>query len=68
VGRAQYAEQGWDPETGTVTLEGQEQVSVGIQLEDETVDEIRVVAVEVGTDRTLKDTQPLPVKLLSYDA
>lgn len=68
VGRAQYAEQGWDPETGTVTLESEDQVSVGIQLEDDTVDEIRVVAVEVGTDRTLKDTQPLPVKLLSYDA
>jgi len=46
-----------------LTLEGTEPVSVGFKIEDETVKELRVLVVQVGTDRTLKDTPPIPVRI-----
>ena len=30
-----------------------------------TVKELRILVVEIGTQRTLKDTAPIPVRLLS---
>lgn len=67
VGQAVFAVRGWDPESRVLTLEagekGCEPVSVGIQIEDEEVRELRVLVVQVGTDRTLKDTSPIPVKV-----
>ena len=44
--------------------EGRQPVSLGIQLDDDEVHEVRVLVMEKGTDRTLKDTPPIPVKLL----
>lgn len=64
VGQAMHATGGWDPESKVLSLEEEGPVSVAIQLDDDTVEELRVVAVEVGTDRTVKDTEPLPVQLL----
>ena len=67
VGQAVFAVQGWNPDTKVLTLEagekGCEPVSVGIQVEDEEVKELRVLVVQVGTDRTLKDTSPIPVRV-----
>lgn len=67
VGQAAFAVKGWDPDTRVLTLEsgdkGLEPVSVGIQIEDENVEELRVLVVQVGTDRTLKDTPPIPVRI-----
>ncbi|MFZ1059772.1 MAG: PglZ domain-containing protein [Candidatus Rokuibacteriota bacterium] len=63
VGQAAFSTAGWDPESRVLTI-GVEPVSVGIQLDDDTVTELRVLIVEVGTDRTIKDTPPIPVRLL----
>ena len=67
VGQAVFAVQGWDPDTRVLSLEagekGCEPVSVGIQIVDEEVKELRVLVVQVGTDRTLKDTSPIPVRV-----
>lgn len=67
VGQAVFAVRGWDPESRVLTLEagekGCEPVSVGIQIEDEEVRELRVLVVQVGTDRTLKDTPLIPVRV-----
>jgi hypothetical protein len=65
VGHAAFATSGWDDEKRVLTLTGAEPVSVGIQLDDDEVEELRVVVVEVGTQRTLKDSSPIPVRLLS---
>ncbi len=64
AGQAMHATAGWDPESRVLSLGDEGPVSVAIQLDDDTVEELRVVAVEVGTDRTVKDTEPLPVQLL----
>ena len=67
VGQAVFAVQGWDPDTRVLSLEagenGCEPVSVGIQIVDEEVKELRILVVQVGTDRTLKDTSPIPVRV-----
>lgn len=67
VGQAKFATRGFNPTTSVLTLEpgepGREPVAVGIQLEDEEVAELRVLIVQVGTDRTLKDTAPIPVRI-----
>lgn len=67
VGQAVFAVQGWNPDTRVLTMEagekGFEPISVGIQIEDEEVKELRVLVVQVGTDRTLKDTSPIPVRV-----
>ena len=63
VGQAIFATSGWDPVARMLMLEGVDPVSVGIQIDDETVEELRVLVVQVGTDRTLKDTAPIPVKI-----
>ena len=67
VGQAVFAVQGWDPNSRVLTLEageqGSEPVSVGIQIEDEEVKVLRILVVQVGTDRTLKDTPPIPVRV-----
>ncbi len=39
-------------------------IAVGIQLDDDEVKELRVLVVDAGTGRTLKDTQPIPVDLV----
>lgn len=64
VGQAAFATSGWDAEGWILELKGGDPVSVGIQLDNDEVEELRVVVVEVGTDRTLKDTAPIPVQLL----
>ena len=68
VGQAIFATGNWNADGHTLTLEagekGREPVSVGVQLDDDTVTELRVLVLEVGTDRTLKDTAPIPVRLL----
>jgi hypothetical protein len=63
VGQAEFATRGWDAAARTLTLEGTAPVSVGLKIEDETVTELRVLVVQVGTDRTLKDTPPIPVRI-----
>ena len=67
VGQAVFAVQGWDPDTRVLSLEagekGCEPISVGIQIVDEEVKELRILVVQVGTDRTLKDTSPIPVRV-----
>lgn len=63
VGRAIFANDGWDAETQTISLKDTDAVSVGIQIDDENVSEVRVLAVQVETDRTLKDTPPIPVSI-----
>lgn len=67
VGQAVFAVQGWNPDARVLTLEagekGYEPISVGIQIEDDEVMELRVRVVQVGTDRTLKDTSPIPVRV-----
>lgn len=63
VGQAAFATKGWDATARVLTLEGTEPVSVGIQIDDESVTELRVLVVQVGTDRTLKDTPPIPVRI-----
>lgn len=64
VGQAMHATSGWEEDAKVLTLSDQEPVSVAIQIDDDDVEELRVVAVEVGTDRTVKDTSPLPVSTL----
>ena len=64
VGQARYASAGWDALSSVVSLEGAEPVAVGIQLEDEDATEVRVRVVEVGTDRVMKESEPIPVNLL----
>ena len=64
VGRATFATSGWDADRQTVELTAGGSVDVGLQLEDDEVQELRVLVVEVGTERVLKDTQPIPVNLL----
>ena len=64
VGRATFATSCWDADRQTVELTAGGSVDVGLQLEDEEVQELRVLVVEVGTERVLKDTQPIPVNLL----
>jgi hypothetical protein len=63
VGQAEFATRGWDSAARVLTLEGSEPISVGFKIEDETVKELRVLVVQVGTDRTLKDTPPIPVRI-----
>jgi hypothetical protein len=63
VAQAVFATRGWDPEARTVTLEDTEPVSVGMQIDDEEVSELRVLVIQVATDRTLKDTPPIPVRV-----
>lgn len=63
VGQAAFATKGWDAGARALMLEDTEPVSVGIQIDDESVTELRVLVVQVGTDRTLKDTQPIPVRI-----
>ncbi len=65
VGQAAFATGGWNAERRILELQGGDPVSVGIQLDKDEVEQLRVVMVEVGTDRTLKDTAPIPVKLLT---
>jgi hypothetical protein len=63
VGQAEFATRGWDPVARVLTLDGADPVSVGFKIEDETVTELRVLVVQVGTDRTLKDTPPILVRI-----
>jgi hypothetical protein len=63
--QAAWASEGWDSEGHIVTMVSGEPVDVRLLLDDDTVEEVRIVVVEVGTDRTLKDTEPIPVSLLS---
>ena len=63
VGQAAFATSGWDGGARALTLEGSEPVSIGIQIDDETIEELRVLVVQVGTERTLKDTLPIPVRI-----
>jgi len=65
VAHAGLASEGWDRQHGTITLESGRPVDVSLLLDDDTVEELRVVVVEVDTGRTLKDTEPIPVKVLS---
>jgi hypothetical protein len=64
VGGAAFATAGWDAEGQTVHLPGGGAVDVGLQLDNDDVVEIRVLIVEVGSDRVMKDSEPIPVKLL----
>ena len=63
--QAAWASEGWESEGRIVTMVSGEPVDVRLLLDDDTVEEVRIVVVEVGTDRTLKDTEPIPVSLLS---
>jgi hypothetical protein len=64
VGHAAFATAGWDAEMQTIQLPGGALVDVGLQLDDDEVEEIRVVIIEVGSDRVMTDSEPIPVKLL----
>ena len=64
VGRATFATSNWNVDHQTLALPSGASVDVGLQLEDDDIRELRVLVVEVGTERVLKDTQPIPVKLL----
>jgi hypothetical protein len=64
VGRAAFATTGWDAEGQTIHVPGGGLVDVGLQLDDDEVQEIRVLIVEVGSDRVMKDSEPIPVRLL----
>lgn len=65
VAQAAWASEGWDSEGRIVTLVSGEPVDLRLLLDDDTAQELRVVVVEVGTERTLKDTEPIPVSLMS---
>jgi hypothetical protein len=64
VGQAVVADKGFDAETRVLTLQGADTVSVGLQLEDETVTELRIVVMEHRTGRVLKDTSPIRVDVV----
>jgi hypothetical protein len=63
VGQAAFATPGWDAD-GRVVLLGTEPVAVGVQLDDDDVDELRVRVIDASTERVLTDTSPIPVRLL----
>lgn len=63
VGQAAFATAGWDAEDHVLTLTAGDPVSVGLQIDDEAVQELRVIVTEVETQKTLKDTSPIPVSL-----
>jgi hypothetical protein len=63
VGGAQFSTAGWDETTQTVTLQDTNPVHVGLQIEDESVTELRVLAIQVDTNRTLADSGPIPVRI-----
>jgi hypothetical protein len=63
-GRAAFATTGWDAEAQTIQVPGGGLVDVGLQLDDDEVQEIRVLVVEVGSDRVMTDSEPIPVRLL----
>jgi hypothetical protein len=64
VAQATFATAGWNDADKHVTFEDAGSIDVGLQLDDDTVSELRVIVVEVGTDRTLKDTAPIPVEVI----
>ncbi len=68
VGQATFAERWWDAERHVLTLpagdQGKAAVSVGLMIDDDSVESLRVLVVEVGTDRTVKDTPPIPVRVI----
>jgi hypothetical protein len=63
VGQVIGASSGWDPSAQTITVSASP-IDVGLQLLDDTAQELRVVIVEAGTDRTLKDTEPIMVRVI----
>jgi hypothetical protein len=63
VAQVGWASEGWDSEARTVTFVSGQPVDVRLVLDDDQVAELRIVVMQVDTDRTLKDTQPIPVQL-----
>jgi hypothetical protein len=63
--QAAWASEGWDSEGRVVTLVSGQPVDVRLVLDDDEAQELRVVVVEVATDRVLKDSPPIPVKVIS---
>jgi hypothetical protein len=64
VGQAVVADKGFDADTRVLSLEGADRVSVGLQLEDDSVAELRIVVMEHKTGRVLKDTSPIKVDVV----
>ena len=65
VAQATFATGGWDAEKRSVTLADPSPIDVGLQIDDDEVRELRVIVVEIGTERVFKDTEPIQVDLLS---
>lgn len=63
--QAAWASEGWDPEGRVITLVSGEPVEVRLLLDDDAVEELRILVIEATTSRVLKDTEPIPVKVLT---
>ena len=59
-----WASEGWDPEKKTVTFVSGESVEVRMLLDDASAAEIRIVVVQVTTQRTLAESSPIPVEVI----
>jgi len=64
VGQAVFADIGWDADKRLIVLLGAQKASIGLQLEDDSVKELRIVVIEHRTGRVLKDTSPIPVDVM----
>ena len=64
VARAAWSSEGWGSEGRIITLVSGEPVDVRLLLDDDSAQELRILVVEVGTDRTIKDTEPIPVRVI----
>jgi len=64
VAQATFATAGWSGEERLIGFSRAESIDVGLQLEDDSIDELRIVVIEAGTDRVLKDTEPIAVEVI----
>lgn len=64
VGKAVTATSGWSEADQIVTMADTKPLAVALQLDDEDVTELRIRVVVVSTGRVLKESIPIPVRLL----
>ena len=64
VGQVIYGDIGFEEASKLLRLENLDPVSVAMQLDDDDVEELRLIVADANTGLLLKDTEPIPVDLV----
>ncbi len=64
VGQVIYGDVGFEEASKLLRLENLDPVSVAMQLDDDDVEELRLIIADANTGLLLKDTGPIPVDLV----